>query len=104
MTSACQLPVAVDIQPGEDIVAFLQRVADANYLDFRDLTSHRRTARVWENPEHPFLAQLSSITRGRRGTPAGCHAGGYLSGDGARTGPDRAPVCRPTRYMPPRLL
>ena len=44
MSDASQLPVAVDIQPGEDIASFLQRVANANYLDFRDLTSHRRTA------------------------------------------------------------
>ena len=89
MTSACQLPVAVDIQPGEDIVAFLQRVADANYLDFRDLTSHRRTARVWENPEHPFLAQLSSITgvaeeRLRAATLGGTYPGMALGR--ARTG------------------
>jgi hypothetical protein len=52
MSDASQLPVAVDIKPGEDIAAFLQRVADANYLDFPVLTGHRRTARVWENPDH----------------------------------------------------
>ena len=44
MSDASQLPVAVDIQPGEDIAAYLQRVADANYLDFPVLTGHRRTA------------------------------------------------------------
>ena len=89
MSDASQLPVAVDIQHGEDIVAFLQRVADANYLDFRDLTSHRRTARVWENPEHPFLAQLSSITgvaeeRLRAATLGGTYPGMALGR--ARTG------------------
>lgn len=89
MTSACQLPVAVDIQPGEDIVAFLQRVADANYLDFRDLTSHRRTARVWENPDHHLLAQLASTTgvtveRLRAATLQGAYPGMALGR--ARTG------------------
>jgi hypothetical protein len=62
MRNASQLPVAVDIQPGEDIAAFLRRVADANYVDFPVLTGHRRAARVWENPEHALLAQLASIT------------------------------------------
>jgi len=62
MSDASQLPVAVDIQPGEDIAAFLRRVADANYVDFPVLTGHRRAARVWENPEHALLAQLASIT------------------------------------------
>ena len=62
MIEASQLPVAVDIQPGEDLAAFLQRVADANYLDFLALTGHRRTARVWENPAHPLLVRLASIT------------------------------------------
>ncbi len=62
MIEASQLPVAVDIQPGEDIAAFLQRVADANYVDFPTLTGHRRTARAWENPDHHLLARLASIT------------------------------------------
>lgn len=62
MISDCQLPVAVDIQRGEDIAAFLQRVADANYLDFPVLTGHRRTARVWEDPGGSLLARLESIT------------------------------------------
>ncbi len=62
MNEAYQLPVALDIQSGEDIAAFLQRVADANYLDFPLLTGHRRTARVWEEPGASLLARLESIT------------------------------------------
>lgn len=62
MNDAYQLPVAIDIQSGEDIAAYLQRVADANYLDFPLLTGHRRTARVWEDPGTPLLARLESIT------------------------------------------
>lgn len=89
MSDASQLPVAVDIQPGEDIAAFLQRVADANYLDFPVLTGHRRTARVWEDPDHPLLAQLSSITgvtveRLRAATLRGTYPGMALGR--ARTG------------------
>ena len=89
MSDHSQLPVAVDIQPGEDIAAFLQRVADANYLDFPVLTGHRRTARVWENPDHPLLAQLSSITgvtveRLRAATLRGTYPGMALGR--ARTG------------------
>lgn len=89
MNDARQLPVAVDIQPGEDIAAYLQRVADANYLDFPVLTGHKRTARVWENPDHPLLAQLSSITgvtveRLRAATLRGTYPGMALGR--ARTG------------------
>ncbi|GAA1805287.1 hypothetical protein [Nostocoides veronense] len=89
MNDASQLPVAVDIQPGEDIAAFLQRVADANYLDFPVLTGHRRTARVWENPGHHLLARLASITgvtveRLRAATLQGAYPGMALGR--ARTG------------------
>lgn len=89
MSDASQLPVAVDIQPGEDIAAYLQRVADANYLDFPVLTGHRRTARVWEDPDHPLLARLSSITgvaeeRLRAATLRGTYPGMALGR--ARTG------------------
>jgi hypothetical protein len=89
MTSDCQLPVAVDILPGEDIAAFLQRVADANYLDFPLLTGHRRTARVWEDPGASLLARLASKTgvpeeRLRAATLRGAYPGMALGR--ARTG------------------
>lgn len=89
MSDASQLPVAVDIQPGEDIAACLQRVADANYLDLPVLTGHRRTARVWENPDHHLLTRLASITgvtveRLRAATLQGAYPGMALGR--ARTG------------------
>lgn len=62
MTATGLLPVTVDIEPGEDIAAYCQRLGDANYLTFRDLTGHRRTARAWENPSGPLLATLAAIS------------------------------------------
>jgi len=89
MTSACQLPVVLDIRSGEDIAAFLQRVADANYLDFPLLTGHRRTARVWEDPAASLLSRLESITgvsekRLRAATLRGAYPG--MAFGRARTG------------------
>jgi hypothetical protein len=106
MSDASQLPVAVDIQPGEDIAAFLQRVADANYLDFPVLTGHRRTARVWENPDHHLLARLASITgvtveRLRAATLRvpirGWRSDGPGPGAGMPANPPRAPAAALTR-------
>jgi hypothetical protein len=89
MSDASQLPVAVDIQPGEDIASFLQRVADANYVDLPVLTGYRRTARVWENPDDHLLVRLASITgvtveRLRAATLQGAYPGMALGR--ARTG------------------
>ena len=82
MSDHSQLPVAVDIQPGEDIAAFLQGVADANYLDFPVLTAYGLPRsgvliRGWRSdgpgpgagmPANPQRAPAAALTRSPQGS------------------------------------
>lgn len=61
-TQHTALPVTVSIEPGEDIAAYLERVAAANRLSMTDLTGHPRTARLWEDPPDDLLTRLSAST------------------------------------------
>ncbi|MGL5826480.1 MAG: hypothetical protein ACRCZD_06830 [Phycicoccus sp.] len=89
MNTACQLPVAANIQPGEDIAGYLERLADANHLTFSELTGHQRTARVWEKPPQGLLARLAlssgiPAARLRAGTLRSAYPG--MVPERARTG------------------
>lgn len=57
-----ELPVTVDITPGEDIAGYLDRVAAANHSTMVELTGHRRDARTWEDPPPDLLGRVSATT------------------------------------------
>lgn len=61
-TGRVSLPVAVPIEPQEDIAAYLDRVAAANHVTMPALTGHRRQARVWEDPPTGLLTRMSITT------------------------------------------
>lgn len=54
-----RLPVRPRIEEREEIAAFLERCALANDLDFTELTGHRRTSCVWEDPPSTLLRRLA---------------------------------------------
>ena len=56
------LPVTLDMRPGEDIAAFLARLAEANHLSVVALTGHPRRARLWERPPQQVLRHLAALT------------------------------------------
>lgn len=62
ITTSTALPVMVTMGPGEDIAAYLARVAAANHMNMTGLTGHRPAARVWEDPPAHLLTHVSATT------------------------------------------
>lgn len=84
-----RLPAIPPLHHHEDIVGFLDRLADANFTTVHELTGLSRRAVVWEDPPTPLLELVASLTgytidRLRQATLVGAYPGAVRSR--ARTG------------------
>src|SRR5699024_5662993 len=99
-----RMPARPQIADNEDIASYLERCALLNHVEFTELTGHRRTGRVWENPDPELLRRLAQQfgleqDRLRRATLRGAFPDASLHR--SRTGrrhvdsPVRCPKCGP---------
>ena len=107
-----RMPARPQIADNEDIASYLERCALLNHVEFTELTGHRRTGRVWENPDPELLRRLAQQfgleqDRLRRATLRGAFPDASLHR--SRTGrrhvdsPVRCPNCGPATAIEARL-
>lgn len=107
-----RMPARPQPADNEDIASYLERCALMNHVEFTELTGHRRTGRIWENPDPGLLRRLAQQfglehDRLRRATLRGAFPDASLHR--SRTGrrhvdsPVRCPDCGPVTAIEARL-